>query len=366
MIGGNQIPLDDVESVSNDECSANEPTIKIPIFGIRGLRPIVSKSVQFHAMFPRPLKPGILKKGEDLEITYQHKDFDRGIPKGCGPLRHLEISLKSPKVSCNLMCTKGVDSPSPLTYHARRLVAMTNEFGVDGLNARRLGVLEFWKERARVLESSRTSESSFHVPLIREMALAAGIECDDTLGKLVSGFPMTGDLGFSGYSLPLKAKFIGRVSVPFDECTIEMNEAFDWFSNRYQPPSEGECKILIDLTKDDVDKGSIVGPLSLEELKAKFPKGRICLRFGVRQSQKIRPCDDLTENLLNPFAVPQETCRFDGIHDYLSMIQVLRDAGFHDLKGWQEYIEYAYRLLPIVENEQSVAVFALFHPDLNE
>ena len=127
---------------------------------------------------------------------------------------------------------------------------------------------------------------------------------------------------------------------------------------------------LLSASESDVEKGCMRGPFhSVHEVGSfLYPKGPIgpiviSRRFGVAQSDKIRPCDDAKRSHLNEAAFIDSKLSLSGVDDFLSLAAYVSET-FPD----QETVFFkrdhgaAYRQIPIAPDEIPKAVVVFCHP----
>ena len=206
--------------------------------------------------------------------------------------------------------------------------------------------------------------STCNIELYR-MMLQAVQSPDQALPQhLLEGFPIVGEISRSG-RWPCYEK-------PQDNVSLETLHERAWDIRRKiikrvhgVPISENLSK-LWEATLEDVQEGSCVGPLYVEEAVSQFLHADDWIptqRFEVVQKNKVRGCDSATTNLINKATVITEKLQLPSTDTNVAALRALRSAApMQPIGGWVLDEKKAYRQVPIMPAHRKFSVIALKDP----
>ena len=140
---------------------------------------------------------------------------------------------------------------------------------------------------------------------------------------------------------------------------------------------------LWDESRSDVKKGRMCGPFwSTAEVAQSLRTWDFVIsrRFGVEQTDKVRPCDDFTRSYVNDGVHVNRKLRLSGLDSFFALAYAMlegagadrtatrtprqnrRHAQSSGLKFWRRDHEGAYRQIPIVEEDQPPTVVVFCDP----
>ena len=132
---------------------------------------------------------------------------------------------------------------------------------------------------------------------------------------------------------------------------------------------------LWDASVSDVTKHRMCGPFWSEDEVAQHLGTRqfvVSRRFGVQQSDKLRPCDDFTRSFVNNGIFANRKLSLSGLDSFFSLAYALFgvpsepvDSAEHSrsgLKFWRRDHEGAYRQIPISREDQPLTVVVFCDP----
>ena len=187
-----------------------------------------------------------------------------------------------------------------------------------------------------------------------------GLPGQKWLWQFANGFPITGSLS-QIHLFPISKREVDRA--PRAELCESASSRFRERASRCGTKDAG---VLWDEALSHVEKGWLSDPIPLAEngkpVTWKSERFNVAFRFGVRQDDKIRACDDLKHSLTNlscAVLTPIKLVSWDHLAQLSHLLSNPRNADWGLLKADHEA---AYKQLPIDPEDQRNAIIALRHP----
>ena len=144
---------------------------------------------------------------------------------------------------------------------------------------------------------------------LEALAIACGVHTADVGFNLFAGFVMVGDIPDSGLFRP--APRAAEVDpLRFDHATWarDLHDSVARRGRRLHAKGRDAARQVFDKSVEEAEEGWCVGPLSREQIVARFPRGYWpTRRFGVEQKGAVRPCDNGRESQQNAASSQHET-----------------------------------------------------------
>ena len=264
----------------------------------------------------------------------------------------------------------------------------------------RLGQLSRWTRRGKELQAQEDELKSNTDPevaaclkdkkllLLRDMLKVAGhAESDKLAGDLLVGMPILGDLADTGV-FPKK-----EAEADLSLCELLASAAWAQKAILQDVRSSGDEDLDNEVwigTLQEVARGWAAGPLSPEELTAKYGKGWIAAkRFGLRQRSGMRMIDDFSAYHHNSCTSSHERIDVGGVDEVASLckawLQMKRggavcatmddgevwegdvsdefDRGLGvDLRGRCFDLEKAFKQIPVKKAHAQFAIICVWDP----
>ena len=266
---------------------------------------------------------------------------------------------------------------------------------VEDIDARRWSVLRFWENRAKELEDN---ESELHgqmnievaqimkgkrLLLFKEMLEASGFPTASLLTEhMTCGFPVAG--AFPRTLVFPSATREAKLSV--EDLWRDRERVRGEVLASCGPSADSEVdRKLLQITRDEVEKGWLKGPLSAEDLEqlGLWIPGR---RFSVQQGPKTRPIDDFTCSRVNDTVSAEETIDPSDVDHIAAVMRLHADALSIDEKLRHETSPFygmertprkgepglqtrlwdvtsAYKQLAVRPSQGALAISALWNPE---
>ena len=132
------------------------------------------------------------------------------------------------------------------------------------------------------------------------------------------------------------------------------------------PKATGDKEIW-EAAMADVEKGHAIGPFREEEVaEVVGAEDWICAyRFGVKQNNKVRGCDDYCRNKGNSTSPKPEKLQVTGVGELIGKMKLMQkfaDGTNHDFFGWILDEADAYRQIPVRPGHRRFAVIVVRKP----
>ena len=145
--------------------------------------------------------------------------------------------------------------------------------------------------------------------LVEALATACGMQSADVGFNLFAGFITVGDIPDSGLFRPApRAADVDPSTFDHAAWASELHDSVARRGKRLHAKGRDAAKQVYDKTVEEAAEGWCVGPLSREQVQARFPTGYWpTRRFGVEQKGAVRPCDNGRESKQNSASSQRET-----------------------------------------------------------
>ena len=203
-------------------------------------------------------------------------------------------------------------------------------------------------------------------PLLRHLLTREGYDDADAASLLEKGAPLLGVMGGPAAWAPQTQE---RPPLPRARIVAQNEAERSAFLATVRPGKHD--RTLWKASMADRELGRMRGPFdSPDQVRASLRKARFALsrRFGVQQTDKVRPCDDFSRAYVNDGVSVDRKLHLSTIDSFFALAYAMADepgeAGRRPgLHFWRRDHEGAYRQVPIEEDDQPLTVVVFCHPD---
>lgn len=300
-----------------------------------------------------------------------------------------------------------IDRPSQLPGVLQRIIAINAKKTVADINRERTDFAKWLADKAVELkEANRLILASLH-PAVRKILMRPNgyvvnvalidylselSESPDTnLGKCFrEGFPVVGEIEFSGAYRPVSSKLAWRDKITVDELDLRRDMIYqDLFSRHKRPSKADHARRLWEASLEDINNEYAEGPFYAPQQVSDFlgcrnwfPAPRFAcdtLRpaFSILQEagmnvrsfemkRKVRAIDDLHASQVNDAAVIKERLVLPGVDSIGAHLRLLRETHPHEaLSGFAVDQVAAFRTIPLMPGHRKYGVTQLWDEDRN-